>query len=190
MCLDRSKMVPRAVIDKAIAGFSTSAAVSELVFEMLAPQGVSFVAVSLTENTLRTTPMLKAALRKYDIKFTTGSVLYRFPKRGIIVLDAAALPGETDPLEVALEIGAENMEEAPDGPDGEERYELHTDPADVGAVVEALKDKYGLAPLSFDIGYVPESRVEVPVDERAVVQEIVEAIEDAESIVKVFHDAA
>lgn len=180
----KAKGVPRGIIDKAIKGYSTTKPQSENIYEVVSPQGVSFVVVSLTENQLRTLPQIKMAVKDYDLKFTNGSVLYRFPKKGIICVREEDMPKGVDPEEVAISVGAEDIILTGDG------YELRSDPAELASTVKALASEYSVKPASFAIGYVPIDTVEVAENDREAVSEIMEKLEDAESVISVFSDVA
>jgi len=155
----RDASMPKDNIERAIAkgtGEGVDAdALENVLYEGYGPGGVALLIEAVTENRNRTGADVRHALAKHGGSLgEPGSVSYLFDKRGVIVVDASRY--DEDDLMAAIDAGAQDI--APD----EDVYEIVTEPADFGAVREAL----GTAGVEIDSADITQRpTVRVPVDE-------------------------
>ncbi|MDP2649530.1 MAG: YebC/PmpR family DNA-binding transcriptional regulator [bacterium] len=112
----RTANMPKDNIERAIqkAVGKDAGEVAEVIYEGFAPEGISVIIEAATDNTLRTTSEIKSIFNKEGGNFgQPGSVAYQFEQKGRIVLDKN---GKTidELFEIALESGAEDLEDAGD----------------------------------------------------------------------------
>lgn len=180
----RSVNMPSENIERAIkrgtGELSGGLALEELVYEGYGPEGVALYIEAMTDNKNRTTPEIKKILSKYGGSLgETGCVAWMFEKRGVIILPTSVLP-EEKMLEVALEVGAEDMEV-----DGG-YYSIKTSPDDFASVCEALRTR-GIEPESAGVQMVPKTTVKVespPAAERIL--RLMEALEEHDDVQNVY----
>ena len=113
---------------------------------------------------------------------TSGSVAYLFNKRGRIGFNADVR--EEDVMEAALEGGAEDLVTNADG-----SLDIFTDPADFGAVKDAL-EAAGFEPASAEVSMLPDTSAEITDVELAQkVLKLVDMLEDLDDVQEVYSNA-
>lgn len=154
--------------------------IQELTYEGYAPGGVALMVICLTDNRNRTAPDVKHILEKGGGNMgSPGSVAFLFDFRSILVVETGER-SEDEVLEIALEIGAEDVEM--DG-DAATIFAAAKDFLEVKAALE----KRGFAFLSAEMGYVPRSRVEVASkDDAARVLRLVSTLEENDDVQNVY----
>ena len=176
--------MPRDTIDRAIArgvGGLEGDNVEELVYEGYGPSGVAMLVEVMTDNRNRTVAEVRHAFSKHGGNLGTGgSVAYLFDKRGVISLAADA--DEDAVLELALEAGAEDIENE-DGAIG-----VITAPENLGAVVDALKAG-GLIPERAEVAMVPSSTAACDEETAAKVLRLIDALDDLDDVQNVYCNA-
>jgi YebC/PmpR family DNA-binding regulatory protein len=129
----RKSGVPNANIERAIkrgSGQDGGAVFEEIMYEGYGPGGTAIIVEAATDNRNRTGPEVRSAFTKHGGTMgTSGSVLYQFTQRGVIVIPASDLEAATM---AAIEAGAEDVEEAGD------HLIVYTKPTDLDAVRRAL----------------------------------------------------
>lgn len=149
--------VPNDNIDRAIkkgTGELASAALEEITYEAYGPGGVAMMIEIVTDNRNRSANDLRTLLSKNNGTFAdAGSVAYMFQRRGEIRLDHAAA-SEDQIMEIALEAGAEDIQE--DGDD----WVVYTATDQLFQVGTALRDK-NLPPRSQKLIYQPQTTVTI-----------------------------
>src|SRR5580692_5156853 len=145
--------MPKENIERAIAkgtGEGGEAdAIESVLYEGYGPGGVAVLVEALTDNRNRTGADVRHAFSKNGGSLgEPGSVAYLFDKAGVIVVDASRY-GEDD-LIVAIDAGAEDI--ALD----DDVYEVITEPGDLVAVAQGLRDG-GVEVESADVTQRPKS---------------------------------
>lgn len=144
----RAANMPKDNIERAIqkAVGKDAEEVQEIVYEGFAPEGISVIVEAATDNTMRTTSEVKSIFNKEGGNFgQPGSVAYQFEQKGRIVVGKNGSPrgeaGKTidELFEIALESGAEDIEDAQD------RAIITTAYADLSSVRQRLIEK-GITP--------------------------------------------
>ena len=105
----------------------------EIVYEGYGPGGVAIMVQVLTDNKNRAVSEIRHAFQKNNGNLgESGSVGYLFAKKGLILVDKAAVD-EDRLTEIVLEAGADDLSDEGDS------WEILTAPKDFEAVVEAIK---------------------------------------------------
>ena len=154
--------------------------IEELVYEGYAPGGVALMITCLTDNRHRTAPDIKHIFEKRGGNLgSPGSVGFLFDFRTILVVETAGRT-EEQLVELALEAGADDV--VVDG----DVATFYAPATEFLPVKEALEGA-GLAFVSAETGYVPQSTVEVTSKEEAAkVLKLVQALEDNEDVQNVY----
>jgi YebC/PmpR family DNA-binding regulatory protein len=105
----------------------------EIVYEGYGPGGVAIMVQVLTDNKNRAVSEIRHAFSKNNGNLgESGSVGYLFSKKGLIIVDKAAID-EDKLTEIVLEAGADDLSDEGD------TWEVITDPKAFDAVLEAIK---------------------------------------------------
>ncbi len=180
----RSFSVPTDNIDRAIkrgtGELAGGARYEEITYEGYAPGGIALVVESLTDNRNRTAQEVRHAFSRNGGNLgETGSTLWMFQRKGVIVVEKAVAPDEERLLEVALEGGAEDLS------DSESSWDIITAPQDFKAVQSALEDS-GVQVFSAEISMVPTTTIPVGGTEARHVLQLIEALEDLDDVQSVY----
>ncbi len=174
--VDKAKAanVPKDTIERAIqrgAGSKDSDAFEEVNYEGYAPGGIAILVAALTDNRHRTSPDIKYAFDKCGGNLgTPGSVAFMFQLRSVIVIDAAGR-NEDQLTELALDVGADNIEV-----DGDTAV-LTAGPTEFVAL-KATLEKRGNKLLSAELAYEAQNRV--PVADKEAARKILKLIGELE----------
>ena len=143
---------------KKAAGESNAENYVSIIYEGYGPNGVAFIVDCLTDNKNRTASDVRHLFTHHGGNLgSTGSVMYNFDYRGVIVLDKEGL-SEDDVMMVALDAGADDFNEE------EDSFEVLTTPEDFSAVREALeKEEIPMADAS--VTMIPGTMVELTSEE-------------------------
>lgn len=178
--------MPRDTIEKAIkkgAGESGGERFDAVRYEGYGPGGVAVVVEALTSNVNRTAPEVRAILDKNGGKMgVPGSVVHSFSHKGVLLVPGDAV-SEDRIMELALEAGAEDVTTM------EEGFQVLTEPAQFGAVREALETA-GVRVESAELSFIPLSAVEVDEATRGKVDKLVDLLEEHDDVQKVHTSVA
>lgn len=167
--------MPNANIQRAIdrVNDKNAAALEEATYEGMGPKGIGIIIEVATDNKNRTLPEVKNALAKNGGRIAdTGSVLFQFDRKGVILVAAS---GEEVLLKV-LDAGAEDATET----DGQ--MTVYTDQKELAKVRSALK-KAGLEVKSAELQYVPKNYIEVDEPEAAQkLEKILDALDELDDV--------
>jgi transcriptional/translational regulatory protein YebC/TACO1 len=101
-----------------------------------------------------------------------------FNKKGQIIIDAS-LKSEDEMMEIALEAGAEDMQN-----DGDS-YQVLTAPEDFLSVLDAIKAK-GIEPLSSEVAMIPQNTIKLDGGQATQMLKLYEALDDHEDVQSVY----
>lgn len=178
--------MPRDTIEKAIkkgAGESGGERFDAVRYEGYGPGGVAVVVEALTSNVNRTAPEVRAILDKNGGKMgVPGSVVHSFSHKGVLLVPGDAV-SEDRIMELALEAGAEDVTSM------EEGFQVLTEPAQFGAVREALETA-GVRVESAELSYIPMSAVELDEATRGKLDKLVDLLEEHDDVQKVHTSVA
>ncbi len=153
----RAANVPNDNIDRAIkkgTGELAGAQLEEILYEAYGPGGVAMMIEIVTDNRNRSANDIRTLLSKNNGTFAdSGSVAYLFQRRGEIRLDKTAA-GEDQIMEVALEGGAEDIQEEGDD------WVVYTATDQLFQVGSVLREK-NLNPRSQNLVYQPQTTITI-----------------------------
>lgn len=182
----KSNNVPNDNIERTIkkALGSTGENYEEIVYEGYGPAGIAVIVETTTDNRNRTAGNVRAYFSKYHGNMgQSGCVSYLFADKGVIVI--ANEDGDVDEdklMETALEAGAEDF--AAEG----EVFEIYTEPDDLYAVQETLKEA-GYDILSAEKSKIPSNYVTLDnEDDIKFMGLLIEKLEDDDDVMNVYHN--
>ena len=180
-----SANMPKDTIERAIQRGSGSAEgddLEETTFEGYGPGGVAIIVESMTDNNNRTVAEVRHTFSKAGGNLgTDGSVSYLFVKKGLIQLSNNTSLEQV--LEVAIEAGAEDIEENSD-----QSITISTLPEDFDPVKKALIDKE-IETIESEISLVPETSVSTDLETSIKIYKLLEALEDLDDTQNVHSNA-
>jgi YebC/PmpR family DNA-binding regulatory protein len=148
-------------------------------YEGYGPAGVAVLVEAITDNKNRTVSEIRHVFGKHGGNMgQTGSVAHLFHRKGLILVDKAKANEDTL-MSIALEAGAEDMQDAGDS------FEIYTAPKDFDTVVSALKSNQ-VEPASAELSMVPLTTMKLEGKQAQQMLKLMEALEDHEDVQKVF----
>ena len=175
----------RDTIDRAVArgaGADETDSMEELTYEGYAPGGVAVLVEVMTDNRNRTVADVRHAFTKRNGNLgTDGSVAYLFTRKG--QLSYAPGVDEERLLEVALEVGAEDVQPNDDG-----SVDVISAWEDFGAVKAGL-EAAGLPADDGEVTMIASTTVPVDAEGAEVLMGLVEALEDLDDVQNVYTNA-
>jgi YebC/PmpR family DNA-binding regulatory protein len=179
----RDYSVPWDNIERAIkraAGEAGGARYEEIVYEGYAPGGVAILVSAMSDNRNRTGQEVRHTFTQLGGSLAQpGSVAWQFDRRGLIQLDKVTAPDEERILEVIVDAGADDLQDAGD------QWEIVTEPEDLRSVRKALEDA-GIQVASGEVTMLPQTSVPVGADKAASVLRLVDELEDLEDVQAVY----
>jgi YebC/PmpR family DNA-binding regulatory protein len=184
----RAANMPSDNIERAIkrgAGEVEGETFEEVMYEGYAPGGVGLIVQVLTTNRNRAAAEVRHTFTRFGGNLgQQNSVMRSFQRKGVILVEDAAAT-EEKLMEVALEAGASDLTHD----EAAKQFEVTTEPAAFGPVVEALA-KANIATVSAELSLVPD--LLVPVTEASPAKkliEFIEALEDIDDVQNVYSSA-
>ena len=180
----KASSVPSDNIDRAIKRGSGAdaegARYEEITYEGYAPGGIALFIETLTDNRNRTAQDVRHAFTRNGGNLgETGSTGWMFTRKGVIVVEKSAAPDDERLLELALEAGAEDLN------DSESSWEIVTDPSALAAVRDALRAA-AVEVFSAELTMLPQSTIPVDGGEARRVLQLIDALEDLEDVQNVY----
>ncbi|MEY4830371.1 MAG: hypothetical protein RLZZ562_2167 [Planctomycetota bacterium] len=180
----RKQSVSNDTITRAIkkgSGQGDDAVNYELVtYEGMAPHNVPVIVECMTDNRNRTAPEIRSLWR--DGQFGS-KVTFLFDRRGII--EATIEKEGVDREEVAIEAGAQDVEELENTPEEQTGARFFTEVTDLYQVSDALK-KAGWSVTTAELGYVAKDKVQLDAKGRESVEGFLERIDDNDDVHRVY----
>lgn len=173
-------------IERAIkrgAGGLDGQQMEEIRYEGYGPKGLAVLIDTLTDNRNRTVAEVRHAFTKCGGNLgTTGSVAYLFSKKGIITFE----PGmnEEKILEIALEIGADDVVHHPDG---------STDVYTSEAILPILSQRFSeqnIPPAQSEVTWIASTHVELDQDDQEKVERLLNMLDDLDDVQAVYTNQA
>jgi len=170
--------MPNDTIDRAIkrgTGELEGVHYEEVTYEGYGPGGVAVMVQTTTDNRNRTVSEIRHIFSKHGGNLgESGSVAWMFNKKGQIIVDAA-LKGEDEMMEIALDTGAEDMQS-----DGE-TYQILTTPEDFHSVLEKIRAAR-IEPVSAEITMVPQNTIKLDGSAATHMLKLYEALDDHDDV--------
>jgi YebC/PmpR family DNA-binding regulatory protein len=150
----------------------------EVIYEGYGPGGVAVLVETLTDNRNRTVGEVRAAFTKGGGSLgESNSVAWMFDRRGVITVPQA---DEDALMEAALEAGALDVIN-----DGEEGFEVRTEPNDVHKIRGELEKK-GFKVTEAKATYLPQNTVKLDEEKAPKMLRMMELLEDNDDVQNVF----
>ena len=184
----KSLNVPNDNIERIIKKFSANddLVYEEITYEGYGPSGVAVIVETATDNRNRTAGNVRSYFSKFHGNMgQSGCVSFMFEEKGVIyVADDEDTEIDEDALmDAALEAGASDVLSEEVG-----CFEIYTEPADLEAVRDALKDA-GFPIQSAELEKVPSSYTALTDDEDIKMMELLlEKLEDDDDVQNVWHN--
>lgn len=180
----RSNNMPNDNISRTIkkaAGDTDTDNYESITYEGYGPAGVAVIVNTLTDNRNRTAADVRHAFDKNGGNMgQTGCVSFMFDRKGVILIENDGIDEEEITMD-ALEAGAEDIEV------DDEAIEITTDPNDMGAVRDALGEKYTIS--SAEVSMVPQTMTELSDAEQIKnMTRLLDMLEDNDDVQDVFHN--
>lgn len=170
--------MPNDTIDRAIkrgTGELEGVNYEEITYEGYGIGGVAVLVETMTDNRNRTVAELRHLFSKNGGNLgESGSVAWMFDKKGLIIVDKSA-KSEDELLELALEAGADDMQE-----DGDV-FEIYTSPDAFNDVHESLQ-KAGIEMQSAEISMIPQNYIKLEGDDAKKMLKLYDAIDDNDDV--------
>lgn len=156
----------------------------EITYEGYAPGGVAVILDAITDNRNRTAGDVRGHFNKcYGALGTTGSVSYMFDRRGVIIVEKTSDLSEDDFMLLALDAGAEDVE------NHEEYFEVLTAYNDLMKVHHVLSEQ-GIAIASAEVEMIPQNYVDISdADHLKYIKKLIDLLEDCDDVQNVWHNA-
>ena len=177
----KGQNMPKDNIDRAIkkgTGDLDGVTYEEGTFEGYGPGGAAVIVEFMTDNRTRTVADVRFIFNKHNGSLgVTGSVAFLFERKGQILFDSAQ---DFDNIfEIALEAGAEDVNEEEDG------YEVITDPTAFIDVKDSL-EKNGLQWLSAEVTMIPQTSSELEGKQAEQMLKMIDKLEDNDDVQNVY----
>jgi YebC/PmpR family DNA-binding regulatory protein len=180
----RKQSVSNDTITRAIkkgSGQGDDAVNYELVtYEGMAPHNVPVIVECMTDNRNRTAPEIRSLWK--DGQFGS-KVTFLFDRRGII--EATIEKEGVDREEIAIEAGAQDVEELENTPEEQTGARFFTEVTDLYQVSDALK-KAGWSVTTAELGYVAKDKVQLDGKGRESVEGFLERLDDNDDVHRVY----
>jgi len=180
----RGVNMPKDNVERAIsrgAGGLDGANIEEIRYEGYAPGGVAILVDCMTDNRNRTVSDVRSTLSKAGGNLgESGCVGWMFQQKGLFVFSRKDTD-EEQLMEIALEAGAEDIEDRPE----EGTIEVTCEP-DVFAQVQAALEQAALEQLMAEVAWIPNTTVAVEGEPAEKLLRLMERLEDLDDVQHVY----
>lgn len=182
----KSNNMPKDTIERAIkrgTGELEGISYEEITYEGYGPGGAAIIVECLTDNKNRSVSELRFIFNKNDGNLgETGCVNWIFQKKGIVVLPGKSTD-EDELMEIALELGAEEIEKDEESGD----FQVQCEPTDLSALREGLESKYSIE--RFGVEAIPSNTVALDGENSEKMIRLLEALDDHDDVQNVHTNA-
>ncbi|MBR5280907.1 MAG: YebC/PmpR family DNA-binding transcriptional regulator [Clostridia bacterium] len=168
---------------KKASGEGANDVMEEITYEGYGPSGVAIIAQCVTDNRNRTAADVRHVFDKFGGNMgTSGCVSFMFDQKGVIVIENDGDKDEDTVMMDALDAGAQDFSA------DEDAFEITTEPADFGAVRDALEAK-GYEFLEASVRMVPQNYVRIE-DEKQLeqIERLLDGLDDNDDVMEVYHN--
>ena len=178
--------LPKDKIEAAIrkgTGQDAGGELFEITYEGYGAGGVAIIVETATDNKNRTVAEVRHAFTKYGGAMgESGSVAFQFDRMGVITLDKEKYADEEAVMNMALEAGAEDVQDEGDV------WEVRTAIGDFNSVREALEAE-GVEMLEAQLAMVPRMLNPIDAETAKKLVRLTDALEDLDDVQNVFTNA-
>jgi YebC/PmpR family DNA-binding regulatory protein len=154
----------------------------ELTYEGYGPGGVAVIMDLVTDSKNRTAAEIRKVFSKFGGNLgESGSVGWMFSKKGFIAIDAKK-HNEDEVMEVALEIGADDIKDTGDA------IEVYTTVENYTKVLEGLKAK-NFAVTSSELTRIPQNTIKLEKDKAMTLLRLMDELENHDDVQDVASNA-
>ena len=176
--------MPKDNIDRAIArgvGGGEGSNIDEIRYEGYGQAGVAILVDCMTDNRNRTVSDVRSAFNKGGGNLgESGCVSWMFHQKGQFLFDRDE-SDEDSIMEIAMDAGAEDIQDRPD----EGCIEVTTEPGDFTTVQEAF-EKAGLTAQLAEITWIPETTIDTEGDSAEKLLGLIERLEELDDVQNVY----
>ena len=166
-------------IDKGTGAGADAEQFERITYEGYAPGGVAIMVEVLTDNRNRAASDVRYIFSKNGGKLgTSGSVSYLFDRKGVVLIPKSEVD-ENELMELALEVGAEDVEPM------ESDYRVVTAPEDFATVRESLKEA-GVAFENAEITMQPQNSIDLDATTAKQTLRLIDALEEKDDVQEVY----
>ncbi len=184
----KSVNMPKDNIERAIhrgAGTDDGVHIDEIRYEGYGQAGVAILVDCMTDNRKRTVADVRSAFNKGGGNMgESGCVAWMFHQKGQFIFETESVD-EGTLMDVALEAGADDIEEHPD--DG--CSIVYSAPADFAPLQQALEDADLIAQMA-EISWIPENSITVEGDAAEKLLALIERLEDIDDVQNIYANYA
>ena len=178
--------LPKDKIEAAIrkgTGQDAGGELFEITYEGYGAGGVAIIVETATDNKNRTVAEVRHAFTKFGGAMgESGSVAFQFDRMGVITLDKEKYADEETVMNMALEAGAEDVQDEGDV------WEVRTAMGDFNTVREALEAE-GVEMLEAQLAMVPRMQNPIDAETAKKLVRLTDALEDLDDVQNVFTNA-
>ena len=178
--------LPKDKIEAAIrkgTGQDAGGELFEITYEGYGAGGVAIIVETATDNKNRTVAEVRHAFTKFGGTMgESGSVAFQFDRMGVITLDKEKYADEEAVMNMALEAGAEDVQDEGDV------WEVRTAMGDFNTVREALEAQ-GVEMLEAQLAMVPRMQNPIDAETAKKLVRLTDALEDLDDVQNVFTNA-
>ena len=176
--------MPKDNIDRAIArgaGGGEDSNIDEIRYEGYGQAGVAILVDCMTDNRNRTVSDVRSAFNKGGGSLgESGCVSWMFHQKGQFLFDRDDSDEESI-MEIAMDAGAEDIQDRPD----EGCIEVTTEPGDFTTVQDAF-EKAGLSAQLAEITWIPETTIDAEGDSAEKLLGLIERLEELDDVQSVY----
>jgi YebC/PmpR family DNA-binding regulatory protein len=180
----KSVNMPKDRVEAAIkrATERNTAGYQEVVYEGYAPHGIAVLVECATDNPTRTVANVRHHFTHLGGSLaTTGSITFLFERRGLFRIPASQIPQPDDFELEMIDHGLDDLARE------ESEFHLYTTFHDYGKMMKVLEEK-GITVTSSELQYLPTTTKELSEVETKEVQDLLDALEEEDDVLSVFHN--
>lgn len=187
LAVDKAKAanMPKDNIERAIARATgqgdDATVIEEVTYEVYLPHKVPALVSVMTDNRNRSVADVRKLITRAGGQFDGAAVAWQFNRKGVIVIEKTSAVQFDDVFEIALDAGAEDIQ------DGDEAIEITTEPETFRAVRDALVNKH-VALASAELAMVPTTTAELDAEKSEQVMTVIDQLEELDDVQTVYHN--
>lgn len=175
--------MPQDNIERAIkrgTGEIEGAAFEQITYEGYGPKGIAVMVDVLTDNRNRAAADMKNIFSRFNGSLGgSGSVSWMFERKGLILVNKDSGIDEEELLEIAIEVGAQDLNT------DEDQFEILTLPEDLMKVREGLKEKE-VRFESAEITQLPKNTTQLDIEDAKKILKLIDALEEYDDVQEVY----
>jgi len=189
MAIENAKAgnLPKDKIQAAIkrgSGETGGSIMEEVIYEGFAPGGTAIIIQCLTDNRNRTVAEVRHTVSKGSGNLgNSGSVMWMFDKKGVVIVTDASLVEDRDTFELELiDAGAEDLEWMDTG------FQVICSVRDLKTLLDRVEFN-GLKPDSSGIEYLAKEDIKINNEAKEKLEKLIDSLEENDDVDSVFTNA-